>query len=233
MEHGYFTPTFKKCRAGFETFYISLRTGGVYVCEQLQQKQLANFFQDGSAEEFLGRVRQTPIRCPAKRCTCRITVDQEEFLATNDPWNMNNYSAWKEISLPTARATEYWSGKERAFVQELGGRLKGEKVFLWGGGVHTLMLLRLLKDQGFPVHKIEGIIDSNPFKHGQEILGINIVSGNNVGWRTGLGCSDILISSRAFEEEIFNDVSAEKATEVNVIRLYDGIMENSYEALED
>lgn len=233
MQEGSFTPTFKKCRAGYETFYISLRTGGVYTCEQLQQMELANFYLDSAQADFQKNLLSRPINCPAKRCTCRITVEQESFLAENDPWDMANFPAWREISLPTPRATEYWEKKERDFADELAGRLQGDQVYFWGGGVHTLILLKLLKERGFPLSSVRGIIDSNPFKHGQEILGLTIVSGDSVSWRDGKNCTDIIISSRAFEEEIYQQINGEKSAKVNLIRLYDGSLKNSHEALEE
>ncbi len=232
MEHGYYLPTFKKCRAGHRTFYISLRTGGVYMCEQLQQRILADFTTPDGAAAFLAAVAPEPVTCPAKRCTCRLTVDQENFLATHDQWDMSLYPRWESLSLPTAKAVSYWSRRERAFAEELAGRLAGNHVYLWGGGVHTLMLLRLLREQDFPLDRLEGIIDSNPLKHGQEILGIPIVSRRHFDDHGAAACSDILISSRAFEEEIAGIIGQSYGDRFNVVLLYDGGLQNSYEALD-
>lgn len=232
MEHGYYLPTFKACRAGSQTFYISFRTGGVYVCEQLQQSQLADFTADNAAEIFLSRVSPVPIRCPAKRCTCRLTIDQEAFLEKHDVWDMSRYPEWQERSLPTPEALSHWSRVEKAFSDELAGRLHGKAVYLWGGGVHTLMLLRLLAEKNFPMIAIRGIIDSNPLKHGQQIQGLPIISRDHFESESMAGCSDILISSRAFEEEIARDIQDRYGDRFNVIRLYDGSMENRYEALD-
>jgi pyruvate-formate lyase-activating enzyme len=233
MEHGYYLPTFKPCRAGYQTFYLSFRTGGIYACEQLQQRQLANFAEPDAAEAFRSRLAPTPPPCPAKRCTCRLTLSQENFLATHDVWDMANYAEWGRLSLPTAEAVAHWNRVEKAFADELSGRLRGDNLFLWGGGVHTLMLLRLLREQRFPMASIQGIIDSNDLKHGQEILGIPIVSREHFEGHGAARCSDILVSSRAFEEEICRDILMCYDGRFNLIRLYDGSMTNRYEALEN
>lgn len=232
MEHGYYMPTFKSCRAGSKTFYISLRTGGVYVCEQLQQCQLASFTDEEAVENFLSRISESPMICPAKRCTCRLTIDQEIFLKNHDVWDMACYPEWERLSLPTVEAVNHWNRVEQAFADELATRLSGMSAFIWGGGVHTLILLRLLKEKNFPMVAIHGIIDSNPLKHGQEILGLPIVSRDYFETRNMTDCSDVLISSRAFEAEIANDIAIRYGNRFNVIRLYDGTMRNRYEALE-
>lgn len=233
MEHGYYMPTFKKCRAGSTTFYLSFRTGGIYACEQLQQVALANFTEANAADTFLAQIPSGPLTCPAKRCTCKLTIDQEQFLDNHDVWDMTHYPEWERLSLPTPEALAYWNQVEKAFVDELAGRLRGASVYLWGGGVHTLMLLRLLQERGFPMAAVCGIIDSNDFKHGQEILGFPIISREHFEVHGAPFCSDILISSRAFEGEIDRDIRARYGERFNVIRLYDGSMKNRYEALDN
>ena len=232
MENGYYTPTFKKCRAGSETFYISFRTGGVYSCEQLQQREIANFAEANASEVFHSRVSPVPLTCPAKRCTCRLAIDQEKFLETHDVWDLAHYPEWEQLSLPTPEAQDHWARVERSFADELAGRLAGDGVYLWGGGVHTLMLLRLLADNAFPMRSIKGIIDSNSLKHGQAILGFPIISREHFETVCAAECSDILISSRAFEEEIFREIQSRFGERFSVLRLYDGGMKNRYEALD-
>ncbi len=232
MENGYFLPTFKDCRAGFETFYIALRTGGVYTCEQLQQRELANFEHASAPRDFRANLADRPQPCPAKRCTCRMTVAQEEFLATHDRWDMANYAAWEAISRPTPEALAYWFDKEQAFATELAGMLRGDTVFVWAGGVHSLMLLKLLRANGFPMERIKGIIDSERFKQGRVLHGLKIISPERFDAEWGDRCSDIIISSRAFEPEIHFQARSRYGDRYNLIRLYDGRMRNAYEALE-
>lgn len=231
MAHGYHQPTFKRCRAGHETFYISLRTGGVYTCEQLQQEKLADFSRADGPVDFRRHVASEPIICPAKRCSCRLTVDQETFLAEHDEWDMSLYGQWEEISLPSPRAIAHWENVERDFAAEVAGRLSGRHVFLWGGGVHTLNLLRLLASRGFPMERVRGIIDSNSLKQGQEIQGYPIISQAQFVAQNAGECTDILISSRAFEVEISAVIADSFGDRYNVIRLYDGTMENRFEVL--
>ena len=233
MEHGYYLPTFKKCRAGQETFYISLRTGGVYTCEQLQQKPLADFTTPVGAGKFKRGISAKPIVCPAKRCTCRLTVDQEEFLTHNDVWDMGLYPQWEQLSLPKSEAVSHWNRKEKAFADEVASRLKGDQLYLWGGGVHSLMLLRQLQEQSFPLEKLCGIIDSNPLKHKQEIQGFPIISRDHFHTHCAAACTDIIISSRAFEDDITQVISESYGEGFYVIRLYDGSLKTPFEALDE
>lgn len=232
MENGYFLPTFKKCHAGNETFYIALRTGGVYVCEQIQQRELANFEHASAPQDFKANVASDPQPCPAKRCTCRMTVDQEQFLATHDRWDMANYPAWEAISRATHEALAYWHGKERAFADELAGMLRGDTAFVWASGVHSLMMLKLLRENGFPMDRIKGVIDAEKFKQGRILHGMKIISPDRFATEWGDKCTDIIISSRAFEPEIAAEIQRRFGARYNLIRLYDGRMHNSYEALE-
>ncbi len=60
--------------------------------------------------------------------------------------------------------------------------------------------------------RIKGIIDSNPLKHGREILGKKVVARDHFRDQIADSCSDILISSRAFEKEIYQDIRNSSAT---------------------
>jgi len=232
MAHGYHQPTFKRCRAGHETFYISLRTGGVYTCEQLQHEQLADFSQPDGSADFRRNVASRPIICPAKRCSCRLTVDQESFLANHDQWDMSLYPEWEQVSLPSPQAVAHWAKVEQDFVTEVADRLTGSNLFFWGGGVHTLNLLRLLKLRNFPLDRLRGIIDSNSLKQGREILGYPIISRKQFLAQGAADCTDILISSRAFDVEISAAIAESFGDRYNVIRLYDGSFNNTFEALD-
>lgn len=232
MEHGYYQPTFKQCRAGFETFYICLRTGGVYPCEQLQQKKLADFAHPEGVAQFQTQVADRPTVCPARRCTCRLTVEQEQFLAEHDDWDLDLYPEWEKLCLPNDRAIHHWLTLESTIAREITARLGTGSLFLWGGGVHTLMLLKFLQKQGFPLDRARGIIDSNSLKQGEEILGLPIVSRARFEAEGAAGCTDILVSSRAFEEEISADITRLYGTRFNVIRLYDGSLTHDLEAIE-
>lgn len=233
MEHGYHLPTLKKCRAGYQTFNISLRTGGIYICEQLQQKPLALFTDDNGPQTFKKNVLSRPIICPARRCSCRLTVDQEIFLEKHGMWDMSVYSQWEKLSLPLSEAITYWDKKDQAFADEIANRLTGNGVYIWGGGVHTLNLLRQLQQRQFPLHTLQAIIDSNTLKNGQEILGFPIISADYFKSKCARKCTDIIISTRSFEEEIAGVIKATYGDRFNVIRLYDGSLINMFETLSD
>jgi len=229
VEHGEYCPTFKKCRAGFEFFSLSLHTGSIYVCEQLQHIELANIYSEKCVQDFNQARYTRAMPCPAKKCFCRFTVEQEEFLTKHDVWDMSNYPEWEKISLPTVAAQRHWSKQEQQFVRELSSRISGEKILIWGGGMHTQSLLELLNNFGFPMNHFIGIIDSNTLKQGGEIKGIKIRS-LNASINNLLDCSDVIISSRAFENEISKEVSKYVATSTNVIKLYNGSMSLTMES---
>lgn len=231
IEHGEYMPTFKACRAGSGFFAISLHTGGVYACEQLQQNEIVNLHDSTADEKFLARVRNQPMVCMAKRCFCRFTLEQESFLDNHDVWDMENYPEWERLSLPSPRAKAHWEAQEKRFVDELTPRFTGKFIYLWGGGLHSQALLALLDKWGFPLQNVVGIIDSSPLRQGQSILGIPIVVKDCLDAAT-VQCSDILISSRTFEEEIHGEIRETFGDRFHVIRLYDGSMQARFEELD-
>lgn len=233
MEHGNHTPTFKKCRAGQETFFINMRSGGVHVCEQLVMPELTNFTADGAAAQFKTKVLAEPKTCPAKRCYCRLTIPQEEFLATHDLWDMDNYPEWEQISLPVEAASKHWGGREEAFMDEIVTRFSGQEIYLWGGGIHSLFLLGLFQARGFDMSLIKGIIDSNALKHGRNILNIPIISRAHFDEFGADACSDILISSRASEAEICRDIKTTYQDRYNIVCLYDGSIKSQGNSVDE
>ncbi len=230
-DHEHYVPTFKKCHAGSRTFYISGDTGGVHICESLQQKEIVNLYEDDAAARFLERKHDKPISCPAKRCFCWPTLEQEKFLETHDLLDLDFYDEWERISLPTEKALAHWESSSKAFVQELDTHLKGSDVFLWGGGIHTIALLDMLLKHGYGLERFAGIIDINPLQHGKAIQGLPIISKEEFTARHAATCSDILISSRFYEKEIKGQIALEVPTPANVVCLYDGSMEHELDTV--
>ena len=231
MSHGYYVPTFKACNSGHSDFYLSYRTGGVYVCEQIQHRELANFYQSDAVEQFRSNVLPEPIRCPARKCSCRLTVDQEQFLEQHDIWDMDNYPAWEAVSAPTPEASAHWHQHEDRFARELEQRLQGDQIYIWGAGIHTLMLLKLLQENSFDMSRLKGIVDSNRLKLGHQLAGIRVSQPNVLHLEAAEQCSDIIISSRAFEQEIYQTIKAQHGDKFNVVCLYDGSMQCQNEKL--
>lgn len=219
MEHGHYTPTFQPCRAGHEKFYIWLRTGEVYTCEQLTGQPLADLTVPTAAQDFLARRSRRPIICPAKRCVCRHTVAQEKFLASNDREDQQNYAGWERVSRPSDRALDHWRRQEQEFADGLLAGRAGDEVFIWGGGGHTVQLLDLLGRTGRERHLFRGIIDGNPRLDGHSLLGLPILSPDRFS-RENPRCTDILISSRAFEQEIAGEIAGRFGERYNVLRIY-------------
>jgi len=233
IEHGDYMSTFKACDAGYRAFYLFLHTGELFICEQLQQQAIVNVLEDDAVTTFNRKRLKKPIICPAKKCMCRFTVAQEVFMETKDPKDMNNYAEWEAISLPSDKALAHWEKKEKSFVKELEGKLIGNNVYLWGGGVHSVSLLRTLRKYNFPIENIKGIIDSNPLQHGKQLNGLKITSKQELTSNKQQICSDIIISSRSFEQEIKEDIELNYGNTFNTICLYDGSMKNRFEMADE
>lgn len=230
-EHEYYMPTFKQCNAGHRTFYISGQTGGVHICESLVQKELVNMYQEGASAAFADRIFKQPGPCPAKKCFCWPTVEQEDFLKDTDLLDLERYDEWEKVSLPSSKATDYWNQAESAFISELNTHLQGESIYLWGGGIHTMSLLKLLRRHNFPLQRFAGIIDTNPLQKDKQIYGLSVRSPEEFVNNDLEQCSDVLISSRSYEKEIKAQIGDLIATPLNVVSLYDGSMKNEFDTL--
>lgn len=230
-EHEFYMPTFKKCNAGHRTFYLAGQTGGVHICESLQQKEIVNMYDEGSSEAFLDRILKEPGDCPAKKCFCWPTVEQEAFLEKHDLLDLDHYAEWEKVSLPSSKAVAYWNDAESAFIDELDTHLQGENIFLWGGGIHTISLLKLLHKHGYPLQHFVGIIDTNPLQKGKNIYGLSVCSPDEFISKSLNTCSDIVISSRSYEKDIKAQISNLIAAPLNVVSLYDGSMKNEFDTL--
>lgn len=80
---------------------------------------------------------------------------------------------------------------------------KYSRVLIYGAGEHTECLLKLLNLEKV---NIVGVIDKDEKKHGKNIFGFNIYSKESI---RDLDADVILISSHAYEDEIYNELSAE------------------------
>ena len=72
----------------------------------------------------------------------------------------------------------------------------GEKVAVWGAGVHTRAVLSVAPNLW---HLVSVVVDSNPEKHGADFEGLEIRKPSEL---PELGVTHCIVSSRAFFEEI-------------------------------
>ncbi len=90
----------------------------------------------------------------------------------------------------------------------------GRPIIVWGTGAHTL---RLLANSRLGEAKILAFVDSNPRYQGKQLNGTPIIAPTEL---TRYPVHPILISSRVFQEEIFQQIRGELRLGNAVIRLY-------------
>jgi SAM-dependent methyltransferase len=90
-----------------------------------------------------------------------------------------------------------------------------DDVVIYGGGVHTSQLLNNTVDL---THRVKCIIDTNPQKHGLDINGIKICGIEALDLNDKN--SAIVISSKAYEDEIYDFLINHMKVGSKVIRLY-------------
>lgn len=94
-------------------------------------------------------------------------------------------------------------------------RKSGKRVAVYGAGNHTEFLFRYTTIEKC---RVTGIVDSNSKKHGKKQMGYTIHSSD---WISPETCDAVIISSRAFQEEIYNQISYLLEKGISIVRLYD------------
>lgn len=134
--------------------------------------------------------------------------------------NFWNIGFMNELS----KGREYYKkidGMRDNFVTSLNCKIKGDNCYIWGGGVHTLKLMNVFSDANFNLNKIKGIIDSDKLKSGKKINGIEVIWKDTLA-QNGLNhITDIIISSKEYENDIAIEISRIFGDKVNIIKLYD------------
>jgi len=118
----------------------------------------------------------------------------------------------------TRKLQEYdnYLNAERARVNEALEYLwsSGPKnIVIYGAGTHTEYLL---KYTNICKTNIIALSDSNPYKWGKTIFGLRVIPPAEID---SLSPDAIVISSRSFQEDIYNTLT--KITSANLIRIYD------------
>lgn len=105
--------------------------------------------------------------------------------------------------------------------QQVDGQLRAlyrptrHPIALYGAGNHTEFLLRYT---GVDSSQIEYLIDSNPKKQGTEYLGFPVVGPGDIDVTS---IDAIVVSSRAFQDEIYERIAHLEKEGIEMIRLYD------------
>lgn len=134
----------------------------------------------------------------------------QRSLPTRETFAAWMWSRWFRPA-PEFRAAEACRG---ARLREIGATLRSagaQRVWLWGAGNHTRWVLEHRRDLGV---EIAGIVDDA--RPGEAAFGFVVDSPENLprgAW--------VLISSDAFEEEIWERSARQRARGVHVIRMYD------------
>ncbi len=89
-----------------------------------------------------------------------------------------------------------------------------KRVFIYGAGFHTVQLFDYVIKKDF---HIKGFIDSSPEKEGKKLLGHQIYSLKKI---EELKPDVIIISSYAFQDEIYDSIKHLEAEGVEIVRLY-------------
>lgn len=92
-------------------------------------------------------------------------------------------------------------------------------IALFGGGTHTSRILSLLKDECFD--KIIAIFDNDPKKNNTSINGINVYSPFTNEKVYEKKVDIIIISSLAYENEIYEQIKHLENGGIKIIKLYD------------
>jgi len=93
-----------------------------------------------------------------------------------------------------------------------------DKIAIFGGGTHTSRILSLLKDEHFD--KIIAIFDNDPKKNNTSINGINVYSPFTNEKVYEKMVDVIIISSLAYENEIYEQIKHLENEGIKIIKLY-------------
>jgi len=108
-------------------------------------------------------------------------------------------------------------------VAEIVNQLKNKNIVIYGAGQHTINLLRVNKTLN--QLNIVAIADKNKKLHGKTVNGIKVISPEKIAEYS----ENVLISSKAFQEEIKHQLEKQYNNKLNLITLYDFSKINSFD----
>jgi hypothetical protein len=96
-------------------------------------------------------------------------------------------------------------------------KLRDKDVYIFGGGGHTVGFLSKTNK----ILKTKGVIDNDPTKKGKYIPGFNLpIYPKNILDQIPLNHSVVIISSKIFQDEIFQILEPYITQGLHIIRLY-------------
>lgn len=114
----------------------------------------------------------------------------------------------------------YLKKEEEKLYNYIVDRIQGDNIYIWGAGTHTINLLDFLKSKSFNMDSIINIIDNDINKKGLLLKNKIIIYKSEFFEQLPQNCSDIIISSASYEEEIYNEIKIKLQNKVNIITLY-------------
>ncbi|NFA41667.1 methyltransferase domain-containing protein [Clostridium botulinum] len=130
----------------------------------------------------------------------------------------NNYIDNKKMVLKYKEKREENLSYMRKLLREknIEWKNKNSRIFIYGAGFHTAQMFQYVMDKN--EFNVSGLIDKNKNKEGKEFFGYQTFNAEDCG---NLGKGDvIIISSYAFQNEIFNYLEPLKKKGVEIIKLY-------------
>ncbi|MBN1054449.1 methyltransferase domain-containing protein [Clostridium botulinum] len=103
--------------------------------------------------------------------------------------------------------------KKLANLRHILENINSNGLIIYGAGAHTTQLMQIMN---FDKFKLVGICDSDKNKYGMNLAGIKVCNIDEIDKSI---FNDILISSSAYQEEIYNFL-IKKFPEKNIIKLY-------------
>lgn len=217
--------TGKICSAGYSKIYIDGRSGNIYPCQHLTRINIGNAYKDEL------KLFNNKIKCPTRHCSCQMDDKLEEYIEKFEnknnikPLSLQYKENIKKYLEPISNYDVYWENKTREFLKSLFAQNDNCRILIYGGGTHTLSLLKLINDYKINCNNIIGIIDSDYKKVGQFVLDKKIFSIDDI---LGLKPNKIVISSKSFEEEIYKQIKYLEEYNIEVIRMY-----NNYKYIDE
>lgn len=160
-------------------------------------------------EQFLGSMEIEPYYPVISALYKPQKANHQKYVLINDFKISNN-------------AVENYIGKQNLQGKKIDKKINAvvekyaaERIGLWGAGIHTSQLLSLTKLKNI---KIGYIFDNDQKKHGSSLHDV-IVSGLSENIENHVDC--IIISSRAYEREIYAQIKFLENFGVEILRIYE------------
>lgn len=129
----------------------------------------------------------------------------------------NNYIDNKKMVLKYKEKREENLSYMRKLLNEknIEWKNKNSRIFIYGAGFHTAQMFQYVMDKN--EFNVSGLIDKDKNKEGKEFFGYKAFNAEDCG---SLGADVIIISSYAFQKEIFNYLEPLEKRGIEIVKLY-------------